>query len=374
MIQLEHKMPPLEKLKSFFSGFQKENRFSGFDIGSSSVKAVQLRKEKERGILETYGEISLASYGAGDVGRSVIVSYDKLKEAIVDLIKEAKITAKNVSLSIPLRNSFLTVMKMPRLSDDELREAIPYEARKYVPIPLAEVIVDWWVLPPSGRERAETSIGSGTRNFVEVFLAAVPKDVIDSYRNIFLETGLEISSFEIESFPFARSVLRRDLGTVLLVDFGAKSTRFAISDAGAIKATHNIEKGSQDISLTLSQSLGLDFERAEILKREVGLIHSPETEGIFQVTSQIVDIINGEGERFLLDWKRMGGQTISKVIVGGGGAMLKNLNDSIIKKYGVEVEMANPFSKVVYPAFLDRTLTEIGATFANAIGLALKNF
>jgi len=87
-----------------------------------------------------------------------------------------------------------------------------------------------------------------------------------------------------------------------------------------------------------------------------------------------VDIINGEGERFLLDWKRKGGETINKAIVGGGGAMLKNVNDSIIKKYGVEVETANPFSKVVYPAFLEPSLKEIGATFTNAIGLALKNF
>lgn len=366
-------MPQFEKLKGLFSGFQKGNRFLGVDIGTSSIKVAQLRKEKERAILETYGEISLASYGAGDVGRSVVVSPDKSKEALLDITKEAKVSAKTASVSIPLRNSFLTVMHIPRLPDDELKEAIPYEARKYVPVPLADVIVDWWVLPLSGKERAESSIGSGTRHFVDVFLAAVPRDIIENLQNVFLDAGFE-SSFEIESFAFARSALRRDLGTVLLMDFGAKSIKFAIADAGAIRAAHNIEKGSQDISLTLSQSLGVDFERAEILKREVGLLYKPETEGVSQVIEPIVDIINSEGERFLLDWKRRGGETISKVIVGGGGALLKNLNDSIIKKFGVEVETASPFSKVVYPAFLEPSLREIGATFTNAIGLALKNF
>lgn len=371
-------MPPFEKLRGFFPGFQKENRFLGVDIGTSSIKVAQLRKERERGILETYGEISMASYGSpsggGDVGRSAAVSPDKLKEAILDITKEAKVTAKSAVVSVSLRNSFLTVMKMPRLSDDELKEAIPYEARKYIPVPISDVVVDWWVLPSSGKERAESSIGSGTRSFVDVFLAAVPKDFIENLQNIFLEVGFEIASFEIEPFSFARSSLRRDLGTVLLMDFGAKSVKFAISDAGVIRVAHSVEKGSQDISLTLSQSLGVDFERAEVLKREVGLLHGPETEGIFQVINQIVDIINSEGERFLLDWKRMGGESISKVIVGGGGAMLKNLNDSIIKKYGVEIETANPFSKVVYPAFLESSLREMGATFTNAIGLALKNF
>ena len=362
-------MPPFEKLKGFFSSFQKENRFLGVDIGTSSIKIAQLRRERERGILETYGEISL-----GDVGRSIAVNQDKLKEAIADIIKEAKATAKSAVVSVPLRSSFLTVMKMPRLPDRELTEAIPYEARKYIPVPISDVVVDWWVLPPSGRERAESSIGSGTRSFMEVFLAAVPRDLIDKYKTVFLDTGLEIESFEIEPFSCARASLRRDLGTVLLMDFGARSVKFAIADGGAIRAAHNFEKGSQDISLTLSQSLGVDFERAEILKREVGLFHGPETEGISNVIEPIVDIINSEGERFLLDWKRAGGATISKVIVSGGGAMLKNLNDSIIKKYGVEVEMANPFAKVVYPAFLEHTLTEIGSTFTNAIGLALKNF
>ena len=367
-------MPPFEKLKDFFAGFQKENRFLGVDIGTSSIKIAQIRKERERGILETYGEISLASYGAGDVGRSITANQSKIKEALTDLTKEAKVTAKSAVVSVPLRNSFLTVMKMPRLPDNDLKEAIPYEARKYIPVPISDVVVDWWVLPPSGKERAEMSIGSGTRSFIEVFLAAVPRDFIEKYKNIFLESGLEIESFEIEPFSCARASLRRDLGTVLLMDFGARSVKFAIADGGAIRATHNFEKGSQDISLTLSQSLGIDFERAEILKREVGLSHSQETEGIFNVIEPIVDIINSEGERFLLDWKRAGGTTIVKVIVSGGGAMLKNLNDSIIKKYGVEVETVSPFAKVVFPAFLEHTLTEIGATFTNTIGLALKNF
>lgn len=367
-------MSQLEKLKGLFSGFQRESHFLGVDVGTSSIKVAQLRKERERAILETYGEISLASYGGVDVGRAAILNSGKLKEAISDITKEAKVNIKNAVISISLRSSFLTIMKIPRLSDDELKEAIPYEARKYIPIPISEVIVDWWVLPPSGKEMAKSSIGSGSRDFVDVFLAAVPKDIVANLKSVFLEAGFEVASFEIESFPFARASLRRDLGTVLLIDFGAKSVKFTIADGGAVRVGHNFENGSQDISLMLSQSLGVNFERAEILKREVGLLYNPETKEISKIIGQVVDNINGEGERFLLDWKRAGGQTISKVIVGGGGAMLKNLNDSIIKKYGVEVETANPFSKVVYPAFLESSLREIGATFTNAIGLALKNF
>ena len=76
----------------------------------------------------------------------------------------------------------------------------------------------------------------------------------------------------------------------------------------------------------------------------------------------------------MLDWKRRGGRSISKVIIGGGGAMLQGAGDLFVKKFGVEVMTANPFSKVVYPAFLEPALKEVGATFTNAVGLALRNF
>lgn len=367
-------MPQIQKLKEFFSAFQKENRFLGVDIGASSIKLVQLRKEREMAILETYGELSLATYGGGDVGRSVVVVEDRLKTALSDLVKEAKVTAKSTIISTPLKNSFFTTMRLPQLSDSELKESIQYEARKYIPVPVSEVVVEWWVLAPTGKEVAESSIGTGKRNFLEVFLSAIPKDVLEKRKNILGEAGLEVSSFEIESFSFARASLKRDLGTVLLIDMGASSTKFAIADGGAIRAVHHLDKGSQDMTLNISQSLSVDFERAEAMKRDFGISNKPETEGIIQVLAPMVDFIIMEGERFLLDWKRKGGDTISKVFVGGGGALLKNINDVIIKRYGVEVETVSPFSKVVYPAFLEPSLREIGPSFTNAIGLALKNF
>ncbi len=367
-------MPQIQKLKEFFSAFQKENRFLGLDIGASSIKLVQLRKEKEMAVLETYGELSLATYGGGDIGRAVMVVEDRLKAALSDLVKEAKVTAKGATVSVPLKNSFFTTMRLPKLSDQELKESIQYEARKYIPVPISDVVVEWWVLSPTGKEVAETSIGTRTRSFLEVFLSAIPKDIIENRNSLLHEGGLEALSFEIESFAFARASLKRDLGTVLLIDIGASSTKFAIADGGAVRAVHHLEKGAQDMTLGISQSLGVDFERAEAMKREFGISNKPETEGIGQVLAPMVDFIVLEGERFLLDWKRRGGDTISKVLVGGGGALLKNINDVIIKRYGVEAETVSPFSKVVYPAFLEPSLREIGPSFANAIGLALKNF
>ena len=361
-------------LKNIFSGFRKESGFLGIDIGSSSIKMVQLKREKERAILETYGELSIAGYANGDIGKSFTVVDTKLSDALADVVREAKVTVKSATVSIPLKNSFLTIMDMPRLSDQELKNAIPYEARKYVPIPLSEAMIDWWVLPPMSTESAETSIGSRKRDIVNVMLAAVPKEIVEKYETILRRVGIAVSGFEIEVFSLARSALKRDLGSILLIDFGASSIRFVIADGGSVRAAHNVERGSQEMSLALEQSLGINFERAELLKRDSGIIHRPETEGIASVLEPLVDFFASEGERFLLDWKRRGGRPISKVVLGGGGSLLKGIVDVMIKRYGVEAEIANPFSKVVYPAFLEPSLTDIGATFTNAIGLALKEF
>ncbi len=362
-------------LKDTLQKFQKESSFLGVDIGSSSIKIVQLRKERERAVLETYGELSLAGYAKEDVGRAVRLVDTRIAEALKDVIKESQAKAKRAVVSISLKDSFLTTIEMPMLSAEELKEAVPYEARKYVPIPITETTLDWWILPSTkGDSSSSSSLGSQQRKFVTVLLAAVPNDAIKKYKNIFTNAGLEVAAFEIEVFSFVRAALRQNVGISLMIDLGAASTKMMIVDAGIVRSVHSFDHGMQELTLTLSQSLNLDFTRAEMLKRQVGIEHKPETEGTASVLEPILDVIISEGERFLLDWKRKGGGTISKVFLGGGGAMLKGVTEVMVKRYGVEVEVVNPFSKVVYPAFLAPSLKDIGTSFINAIGLALREF
>lgn len=119
----------------------------GIDMGSSSIKLVQLRKEKERAVLETYGELSVGNYANVDVGRAAILSMDKTSEMLKDLLVESGAKAKSAVVSISLKSSFVTMMTLPKMSDKELAESVPYEARRYIPIPISEVEMDWWVVP-----------------------------------------------------------------------------------------------------------------------------------------------------------------------------------------------------------------------------------
>lgn len=363
-----------QRFQNVFSFFgAKEKSILGVDIGSASIKIVQLRKEKERAVLETYGELSLTHYAKTEAGRAVILVEEKLKEALHDVITESQAKASRATVSIPMKNSFITTMSMPELRPNELKDAIAYEARKYIPIPLSEAITDWWVLPPQSTESAVASIGSPKKPLISVLLVAVPNDVIEKYKNIFSSVGVSIDAFEIELFSAVRSA-RQENGTILLMDIGASSTKIAIIDSGVVRMAHSISQGGWGLTQALEQSLGLDFDRAESLKREFGVIRRPETQGAVSVLEPLIDTLAIEAERFLLDWKRKGGRGISKVFLVGGGSLLRGIEDTIVKKFGVETEIINPFSKVIYPAFLEPTLKEIGPIFANATGLALRGF
>jgi len=188
------------------------------------------------------------------------------------------------------------------------------------------------------------------------------------------DSGIEVSAFEIEVFAFARASIKEDFGSILLIDMGAATTKISIADGGVIRSSHSFDRGGQELTLALSQSMGIDFERAEILKRQAGLLKKPENEGVASILETLFEYSSSEGERFLIDWKRKGGRAISRVLIGGGGALLPGAKDALIKSYGVEVNMINPFYKVVYPAFLEPALKEIGPSFVNAVGLALREF
>src|SRR3989344_8279158 len=108
----------------------------GIDIGSSSIKVVQLQKKGNKAVLETYGELSLGPYGGVSVGQSTNLTTDKLVQAVNDLLseKEVALTTQVCGLAIPFKASLLSIIKMPAISEKELGLMVPIEARKYIPV------------------------------------------------------------------------------------------------------------------------------------------------------------------------------------------------------------------------------------------------
>lgn len=355
--------------KSLFQGaFADSGSVVGVDIGGSSIKVVQVRKEKERAILETYGEIALAPYANLNVGQAAKLSDDKVVTALKDVLREANIKARRASVAVPLKSSFLTVISIPEV-DGDLSEIIKMEARKYIPVPLGEVNLDWWVLP---EKEQVTSAGVKKTRMIHVLLAAIHKNTADSYKAIIQNSGLNAVSYEIESFSMVRSCIGKESAPVAVLDFGASFIKLAIIDYGIIKASNSIGRGAQELTLSLAHSLNVDFNKAEELKREIGLSDLPEHREMVAVMEPILEYVFSEVDTLIKDFQRKYQRAVGKVVLVGGGSLLKGLVDFAVKRLTIAAELGDPFNKVEYPAIFAGVLKETGANFSIALGAALR--
>lgn len=356
-----------------FDLFKKGSGVLGIDLGSSSLKIVQVRREHDRAILETYGEIATGPYAELPVGKSVRLIDSKVIDMLQDLMQEANAKAEQVVVSLPLRSSFVKVINLPLMSEEELKDAIPFEARKHIPVPLNEVILNWLILPQGEFSNKETEGSVREKRTQDILLIAIHRDTIDKYQGIFKNARLEVKALEVEIFSYSRSILSKELHPSLLIDFGAQSTRFAIIDYGIVRMAHTLDRGSLELTDAISKSLGINFDRAERLKIDTGLSSKPEHKEIRNVIEPILDNILSEGVSVAGEYYNKYKRMPKKVFLLGGGSLLQGLEDFSVTKFGIDVKKADPFNKLQYPAFLEQTLKEIGPTFATALGAALRD-
>lgn len=371
---------------AFFSNlFNKtEPRVIGVDIGSSAIKIVQIKRKNGQAVLETYGELALGPYANLTVGQAVQLESGKLSTALADLMKEKEvnITTKLAGLSIPFSSSLMSVIEMPEVSPKELATMVPIEARKYIPVPISEVMLDWSVIPKS-EVRVESvasemsqapamniQVASPSVPKIDVLMVAIHKGTIAKYQEIVGQAGLDAGFFEIEIFSTMRAVLEEGLRPVMIMDMGAASTKLYIIERGIIRSSHTINRGSQDITSNMSKSLNISPEQAEVMKRQVGAAGTDQR--VNEIIALVLDYIFAEANSVLLAFEKRYNKTVSKVVLVGGGASLKGLEELAKNNFQTEAELGAPFNKVSTPAFLENILRETGPEFAVAIGLALR--
>ncbi|MES2953604.1 MAG: type IV pilus assembly protein PilM [Patescibacteria group bacterium] len=359
---------------SFLSGFFQKDGESvlGVDLGASSIKVVQLKKKKGKAVLETYGEVALGPYAQLSIGQATNLPPDVVATALKDVCKEANVTARKAALSVPLQASLVSLVDIPLPPDANLAQMIPLEARKYIPVPVSEVTLDWWVIPkrqngfddslsaektPEEDKKAKTS---------EVLLVAIHNAMLDRVKSIVADAAFESGLFEIESFSAVRSVMGDELTPTLLLDIGAASTKIIIVDYGIVRISHVVSKGGQDITLALSKSLGITFDEAEEKKRTPGVIGSSD------VIGSILEFLFYEASQVISSYQKKYQRSIGKVYLVGGGALLPGLAEEAKKRFGVDAHLGTPFTKTETPAFLEQVLSRAGPEFAVAVGLALR--
>jgi len=352
---------------SFFKNLIGTKGVLGIDIGTSSIKVVDVSKGKDSAYLENYGILS--NYGHFDRMNEVIQTstmkiFDKeAVELIKLLIKQMKTRTKNVVASIPLFSAFTTLIEMPDISDEDVAKSINFKARQYIPMPISEVTLDW--IPVGKREE------SG-RVFKQILLISVPTEKIKQYKEIFKQSGLNLVALEVENLSNARSLVGGDATSTLIIDIGSHSTGILVAKDGFLKASKQIDYAGNHLTQALSKGLNINLRRAEDLKKQKGLLGSGGDFELSTIMFPFVDVIIKEAIRVKDDYEKVQNGKVERVILAGGGGNLPGLTQYVSKQIGVPTIKGNTLSNFNYKNELELIAPELGTVLSVALGLSLR--
>lgn len=370
---------PFRKILDSFSSMgisSGEGSALGIDIGTSAIKVVEIKKKNGKAMLETYGAISLGPYQDLKQGAVTNLTEDKIITALKEVLKQSGTTNKNVALSVPVQSSLIFEMELPAsINEKEMNAIVSTEARKYIPVPINEVTLDYFEIPKkelSFEEANNPDLAQNGLNKKEVLVVAIQNDAIEKSKAIVKGSDLSADFFEVEIFSSVRSCFEHELSLVLLVDIGASRTKLSFVEFGMVKNYHTINRGSFDMTSSVSKSLTLPFEKAEELKKQYGIFENPVEKELAPTIKVHLDYIFSETNNVLLKYEKKYNRTVTKIIFTGGGSLMKGLKEEAENTFKAEVEIAHPFRKVGSPAFLQNVLDSTGPEFAVALGLALR--
>lgn len=343
--------------------------FLGIDIGTSSIRVVELSRKGQSLKLINYGEIKTASLQKAPFRTvekdTLLLSNRETSAAILAILREAGIQTREVNLSIPDFSSFFTNFELPPMSQKELESAVRYEARSYIPFPLSEITLDWTII--------EGDVSNKVKAPLEILVVAIPNEVINQYQEVATLSGLRLRALEAEAFALSHSLARNEKKTVGIVDIGARSTTCNILENGILKISHSFNISGNELTGILSRSLGVDYEKAEELKKGIGLAGAETAEqNIREVLLPLIDLILAEIKKIFGNYYRRENKEVEKIILAGGTSLLPGLKEYFFEELKKEVEIANPFSRTIFPPILEETLKEMGPGYAIAVGLAIR--
>ena len=266
-------------------------------------------------------------------------------------------------------------MQLPAEIDEKaLGTTIPIEAKKFIPVPLTDVSLDWYVIPEREDSGTESRViaESGGEAKISVLVVATLNETLAQRTEILQQSNLPMDSLEIELFSNIRALLSRELFPVLIIDIGASKTKLTIVEHGIVQTFRLVNKGGQDMTSSIARSLTLQFAKAENIKKEYGLLPSAEYPALVDILKTNFSLIAQEANTTILGYEKRYNKNVSKIILTGGGAMTKGLASYFGETFSAEVALGDPFQKVEAPVFLQGILQTTGPEFSAAIGLALK--
>jgi type IV pilus assembly protein PilM len=333
----------------------------GLDISDESLKFIEIINTKKGIRIGRHGE-RIIPPGIVEAGK--IKDPKQMEEILVSLRKEEGL--RSVRVSLLEEQVYLFQIHLEKSGLVSVRESIELALEEHVPISAKDAIFDYEVL----NENAQG---------LELQVATIPKNVIESYLAIFKNSKISVQSFELEPQAICRAVVKRgDMGTYMIVDFGEKRTGIFIISRGVVMFTSTLDVGGVMLNGMIAKNFKINFKEAEEMKRKYGLERNTENKEIFPVLLNSVSILRDELVKHFLYWhthkdeEGRNNPPISKIILCGGDSNLIGLSDYLSISMKNKVEMANVWINILdTKSYIPEINFKQALSFAAALGLAL---
>lgn len=333
----------------------------GLDFGASSIKAVELTFTDKETELLTFGEVTLKKIEDGLPKDAPRTFDEEIALRVRALFQQMKVSTDKISMSLPAYIGLVSLAEFPYLEEQELRSAVNFEAKKYIPSKLEDVFLSWDILhiePPTQEKPGGK---------MQVLLTAALKKEVERYEGYIKSLGVKPLFEELEIFSLARALTRGRPGTQMIIDVGSKVTNLIVVQDGQVQANSTVAIGGKDITQTIAATMSIGMERADDLKKSgVDLLNSLESGIQFPALDTVVT-----------EFKRLQDLVIQKnptalcqeIILSGGGAQLVGLPVFFEKQLEMPAQIGDPWKGVKMPKNFVRS-DYFDTQFTVALGVA----
>lgn len=344
--------------------FQRKKDLVGIDIGSSSIKLVQLKEVRGGYQLVNLGIVKLHPEAIVD---NAIMDSSAVVEAIRELVESLKVKTKNVATSISGHSVIIRKILLPIMTEEEMEASIQWEAEQYIPFEISEVNLDFQILGPDANDASQ----------MNVILVAAKKDFVNDYVALFKECGLNPQVMDVDCFAIA-NVYEANYGVsdseiVALIDLGASSMNVNILKGGMSVFTRDIQMGGNAYNEELQKRLGLSSDDAEKVKLG-GEVNSVSSETVNTIIEDATEALTTDIQRSLDFFSASSAdERPRKIFITGGVSKVQAIRTSLSQRLGVEVQLIDPWRQITCGKNFDADyLKAMGPLFTVAVGLAMR--
>lgn len=355
--------------------------FLGVDIGASSIKIVELGKEKKRPKLMTYGYSELETSLEG------VHPFDDVKgtaKLITEICKKAGTKSTMAMAALPASGVFSTILTLPYTKDKKLMQSkIDAEVAKLAPLPIEQMITYSTFLDEVSKDKkSEKKDQKSTdkkpqkkHEHTRVLVTGSAKTLVQKYVEIFKLAKLELQAIDTEAFALTRALIGKDRSATLVIDMGSKRTNLMIAERGVPFLSRSMNIGGDSITERLQGQMNMSISEAERLKRDLGSSHMGEVGKVPAVLEPFMQsIVNEIRYAFQLyaNMEVSEKKAVEKIVLTGGSAQLPGVLDYLSSALNLNVYRGDPWARVMYPEELRPMLDEIGSRMSVGIGLAMR--